>query len=40
MDRRSDGKVAFVTGAATGIGQAAAARLPSGGAIVAVRARR
>jgi NAD(P)-dependent dehydrogenase (short-subunit alcohol dehydrogenase family) len=36
MERRFDGKVALVTGAATGIGQAAAARLAADGAIVAV----
>jgi NAD(P)-dependent dehydrogenase (short-subunit alcohol dehydrogenase family) len=36
MDRRFDGKVALVTGAATGIGQATAARLAADGAVVAV----
>jgi NAD(P)-dependent dehydrogenase (short-subunit alcohol dehydrogenase family) len=36
MDKRFEGKVAFVTGAATGIGQAAATRLASEGAIVGV----
>jgi meso-butanediol dehydrogenase/(S,S)-butanediol dehydrogenase/diacetyl reductase len=36
MERRFDGKVALVTGAATGIGQATAARLAADGAIVAV----
>jgi NAD(P)-dependent dehydrogenase (short-subunit alcohol dehydrogenase family) len=36
MDRRFDGKVALVTGAATGIGQATAARLAADGAMVAV----
>ncbi len=36
MERRFDGKVALVTGAATGIGQAAAARLAADGATVAV----
>ncbi len=36
MDKRFAGKVAFVTGAATGIGQAAAVRLASEGAIVGV----
>jgi len=39
MDRRFDGKVALVTGAAAGIGQAAAARLAAGGAMVAVHHR-
>src|ERR1700726_2332275 len=33
MDRRFDGKVALVTGAATGIGQATAARLAADGAV-------
>jgi glucose 1-dehydrogenase len=36
MERRFDGKVALVTGAATGIGQATAARLAADGATVAV----
>lgn len=36
MQRRFDGKVALVTGAATGMGQATAARLAADGATVAV----
>jgi len=36
MERRFEGKVALVTGATTGIGQAAAARLAAEGATVAV----
>jgi glucose 1-dehydrogenase len=36
MERRFEGKVAFVTGAATGMGQATAVRLASEGAIVGV----
>ena len=36
MERRFDGKVALVTGATTGIGQATAARLAAEGAVVAV----
>jgi L-rhamnose 1-dehydrogenase len=36
MEKRFAGKVAFVTGAATGIGQAAAVRLASEGALVGV----
>lgn len=36
MERRFDGKVAIVTGATTGIGQATAARLAAEGAVVAV----
>jgi NAD(P)-dependent dehydrogenase (short-subunit alcohol dehydrogenase family) len=36
MERRFEGKVALVTGAATGIGQATAARLAAEGATVAV----
>ena len=34
MERRFEGKVALVTGATTGIGQAAAARLAAEGATV------
>lgn len=36
MERRFEGQVALVTGAATGIGQAAAVRLAAEGAVVAV----
>ena len=36
MDKRLSGKVAFVTGAATGMGQAMAVRLASEGALVGV----
>ena len=36
MERRFEGKVAIVTGATTGIGQATAARLAAEGAVVAV----
>src|SRR5258706_3484924 len=39
MDKRFAGKVAFVTGACTGIGQAAAVRLASDGALVGVNGR-
>src|SRR6185312_3391870 len=36
MEKRFEGKVAFVTGAATGMGQAMAVRLASEGALVGV----
>jgi glucose 1-dehydrogenase len=39
MDKRFAGKVAFVTGACTGIGQATAVRLASDGALVGVNGR-
>src|SRR6202163_154661 len=39
MEKRFAGKVAFVTGATTGIGQAAAVRLASEGAVVGVNQR-
>jgi len=40
MDRRFDGKVALVTGAATGIGQATAARLAADGVSARISSRR
>jgi NAD(P)-dependent dehydrogenase (short-subunit alcohol dehydrogenase family) len=39
MEKRFEGKVAFVTGATTGIGQATAVRLASEGAVVGVNQR-